>query len=1053
MDEWRAALLRDRLIAYREDLADWIAKVTGTHVERETLISDLENGVILAQLAQAIVAGEAQYHGREPPPPPYKVAEGDRLGPFQARDNVANFIEWVRRKVPQAVLFETIDLVEGKNEKQVLYCLMELGRQQHGVPPPKLIAMEAQIDGVLKAERGGQQLPAPLDSEDGLQEMIEHEAQLCGFDIEACQERDVAGRYFFGREEPVFVRRLGEHVLVRLGNEWVGLKHYLRLIGNEVPMPGGSAGASPSSRLSMSARLDQLQRELEQAKEREGASSSRLKAEQQLRSERELEHQAEIERLNEELRHMSQSRWQNEGEIERLERQLADAESGRKSSEHASETRDLEMQALTEELARLRQENEANREQASGVVSQLEREHNALRQQMVERDRALQAEIRRRQEAEDATARNLEQLRAEKAKLERHASDLEESLGRASREVSDSEAVFQRELADLRAQLSAERADARQQRQQLEDELSGLREQLQHERVLRSTKLKEADDSLRDERERRQRIERDMDEVVASHRVTQQQLSELEDEFADFSRTSQDASVLETSAVALNEVQAANETLREQVSRLQDELNATKRLGASALRPDARMLDELDQLRALLAESERKRKDCEEKLHDCDCHGEARAGGSDPGPSSLVIRGPYGPVELISTSNWSEVDRAVREMEPHSVIGVSAQWCTKAPGASYPISTLQMTTADKTYVFLIDTRLLPMAIRLLLRQQDNAKVAYRAVELASHIWRDHGFMVYPLYELEPVIVNDLGTNDMDKAVRKAMPSVVVPTRHMFAKTNWKHRPLSRQEAEFAAYNSWAPHALWMRLNNSGAQPLDMAELAERLSCPYCSERFENERARQDHIDEHHNFNCELCGAHFTSVDDLEQHRLEEHVQCPVCGEWVANREELEAHERLDHNKHCRLRKLGCPGIFVSIKEMERHMERAHARCPVCKKWFLDNEALQEHLNEHHTCPFCGRFFPDKTQLRQHIYARVNGICYGFSAAATPEMFNSLAHAPPDDLTRVSSPLQKTLRSPPGGTPRRASAPVISPARSTPRQRSRQSFMRTAPRYY
>lgn len=46
----------------------------------------------------------------------------------------------------QAVLFETDDLVERKNEKNVVYTLMEVARVQNSVPPPSLIRLEREID-------------------------------------------------------------------------------------------------------------------------------------------------------------------------------------------------------------------------------------------------------------------------------------------------------------------------------------------------------------------------------------------------------------------------------------------------------------------------------------------------------------------------------------------------------------------------------------------------------------------------------------------------------------------------------------------------------------------------------------------------------------------------------------------------------------------------------------------------------------------------------------------------------------------------------------------
>ncbi len=50
-------------------------------------------------------------------------------GTFQARDNVANFIDWCRRiHIKECLLFETEDLVARKNEINFVLCLLEVAR-------------------------------------------------------------------------------------------------------------------------------------------------------------------------------------------------------------------------------------------------------------------------------------------------------------------------------------------------------------------------------------------------------------------------------------------------------------------------------------------------------------------------------------------------------------------------------------------------------------------------------------------------------------------------------------------------------------------------------------------------------------------------------------------------------------------------------------------------------------------------------------------------------------------------------------------------------------
>lgn len=51
-----------------------------------------------------------------------KFNETAQAGSFKARDNVSNFIKWARGLgIDSAVIFESDDLVENKNEKNVLY--------------------------------------------------------------------------------------------------------------------------------------------------------------------------------------------------------------------------------------------------------------------------------------------------------------------------------------------------------------------------------------------------------------------------------------------------------------------------------------------------------------------------------------------------------------------------------------------------------------------------------------------------------------------------------------------------------------------------------------------------------------------------------------------------------------------------------------------------------------------------------------------------------------------------------------------------------------------
>jgi growth arrest-specific protein 2 len=79
-------------------------------------------------------------------------------GSFHSRDNISQFLSWCRRQllIPDTLLFETEDLVLRKNEKSVIFCLVEVARRavrRCGFPSaPQLIRLEEEIDEELAQE-------------------------------------------------------------------------------------------------------------------------------------------------------------------------------------------------------------------------------------------------------------------------------------------------------------------------------------------------------------------------------------------------------------------------------------------------------------------------------------------------------------------------------------------------------------------------------------------------------------------------------------------------------------------------------------------------------------------------------------------------------------------------------------------------------------------------------------------------------------------------------------------------------------------------------------
>ena len=145
------------LLVMEEDVASWLSRTLNVEITVETLMSDLDTGVVLCCLANMIqkTGEEFLLHNctvSENSFPSCGVTFKERTafrGSFIARDNVANFIRWCRELgVPDIIMFETEDLVLHKNEKSVILTLMEVARLsvKFGFEPPDLVRLENEID-------------------------------------------------------------------------------------------------------------------------------------------------------------------------------------------------------------------------------------------------------------------------------------------------------------------------------------------------------------------------------------------------------------------------------------------------------------------------------------------------------------------------------------------------------------------------------------------------------------------------------------------------------------------------------------------------------------------------------------------------------------------------------------------------------------------------------------------------------------------------------------------------------------------------------------------
>ncbi|EPQ03946.1 GAS2-like protein 2 [Myotis brandtii] len=193
------------LEAMKEDLAEWLRDLYGLDISAANFLQVLETGLVLCRHANAITEAALAFLAAAPararriPVPRAGVScnGAAQPGTFQARDNVSNFIEWCRKEmgIQEVLMFETEDLVLRKNVKNVVLCLLELGRRawRFGVAAPTL-------------------------------NLVSH----CTCPVQFSMVKVSEGKYRVGESNTlIFIRVLRNHVMVRVGGGWDTLGHYL----------------------------------------------------------------------------------------------------------------------------------------------------------------------------------------------------------------------------------------------------------------------------------------------------------------------------------------------------------------------------------------------------------------------------------------------------------------------------------------------------------------------------------------------------------------------------------------------------------------------------------------------------------------------------------------------------------------------------------------------------------------------------------------------------------------------------------------------------------
>eukprot|EP00730_Choanoeca_flexa_P001958 TRINITY_DN10858_c0_g1_i2.p1 TRINITY_DN10858_c0_g1~~TRINITY_DN10858_c0_g1_i2.p1 ORF type:complete len:1557 (+),score=637.95 TRINITY_DN10858_c0_g1_i2:86-4756(+) len=570
----REKMLKERLDAYREDLAAWFSDLFKQAIHADEFMEEIASGVKLCQLAKIIEDGEAdprrrivQFASRpngfaKPAPTHYDPRPNSQ---YKRRDNVTQFLTWARSLgVSDAVLFEADDLV-GKHEdlnseKNVLYSLMELGRVQGGVAPPLLVEIERAM------EKGSYFNKITEEEELGM----EHDMQVL-LDKHKMQNMQPVkmedGTYRFGDLGPFKVAQLRGRLMVRLPNTWDTLEHVL-------------LSTKPKNKPMMRRRNSIVQDTAEDhnrnAHVQDGMTRRRSMSRQP--SLGALRNDDEVNLLKVQLKSMEEQLKEARDDIARLGRD--------------NEMKAKDLQQAEAQQRELRLELEENSEdvmaaaQRENRLRRLEEENEQLRKR-VDDGAVIQAQLsetqRQLQSAQSEKERSAAGQQAQDLALRDQIRDLTDKLGRANDNIRQLQANQQKQTAEFERIINEKAAQAKsdalkmeddhdQEIQDLEEEIRSLSERnaalLQEHTTTLDAQAKAALAEAQAEAARQQaKADAEQAALRAELAAAEQRKRELADREEAQARELED---MKRNVAASQAAQAGHKATQDEIKRLQD---------------------------------------------------------------------------------------------------------------------------------------------------------------------------------------------------------------------------------------------------------------------------------------------------------------------------------------------------------------------------------------------------------------------------------------------------------------------------------------------------